>query len=316
MAHLRFRAYRSSSPEQHRTFRTPNSPTEAQPPGCTVLSLLNDNPIVQPLRFASQSAPPELPPLKQIGFDNSYFLRSPREALRTQKPSLAAQDLFASKIGNIFHGNNSHAQSILLSSRCAHAGDTHPGDLPYPPAGYRGVADVTGTSNRHSNNGVASWLHHHLPLVTSSNSSAFALGVGHDNGFGFDPYQGLTREQQTQEDADAAEQAEGGIIADHESVTDAGYESDAVSAASTSISCSVRVFAFENGRRYHRFREGRYNFPNDDVEQEREDMKHIMLTMLCQQLHFAPIGLNPQEILDIGTGTFSLLVSSDCRGNF
>ena len=32
-------------------------------------------------------------------------------------------------------------------------------------------------------------------------------------------------------------------------------------------------------------------------------MKHAMVKMLCQQLHFAPIGLHPQEILDIGTGT-------------
>ncbi|ORY60583.1 S-adenosyl-L-methionine-dependent methyltransferase [Pseudomassariella vexata] len=113
----------------------------------------------------------------------------------------------------------------------------------------------------------------------------------------------MTEEQQAQEDADAVEQAEGGIIADHESVTDGGYESDTVSSASTSISSSVRDFSFENGRRYHKFREGRYNFPNDDSEQEREDMKHKMLTMLCQQLHFAPIGDSPHEILDIGTGT-------------
>jgi hypothetical protein len=34
---------------------------------------------------------------------------------------------------------------------------------------------------------------------------------------------------------------------------------------------------FENGRRYHRFREGAYNFPNDESEQEREDMKHAMM---------------------------------------
>lgn len=37
--------------------------------------------------------------------------------------------------------------------------------------------------------------------------------------------------------------------------------------------------------------------------QQREDMKHAMVKMLCGQLHFAPIGGHPQEILDIGTGT-------------
>lgn len=114
----------------------------------------------------------------------------------------------------------------------------------------------------------------------------------------------MTDEQQELEDAEAAEQAEGSIIVDsEESATDAGYESDQVSTTSTSLSTSVRDYAFENGRRYHRFREGRYNFPNDDVEQEREDMKHAMVKMLCQQLLFAPIGPDPQNILDIGTGT-------------
>ena len=50
---------------------------------------------------------------------------------------------------------------------------------------------------------------------------------------------------------------------------DAGYCSDSGSVRSFSISSSVRDYAFENGRRYNRFREGRYNLPNDDLEQER-----------------------------------------------
>ncbi|KAH6673106.1 S-adenosyl-L-methionine-dependent methyltransferase, partial [Halenospora varia] len=61
---------------------------------------------------------------------------------------------------------------------------------------------------------------------------------------------------------------------------------------------------FENGRRYHKFREGRYPFPNDESEQDREDMKHAMIVNLCGgKLHFAPIGDNPQDIIDLGTGT-------------
>jgi len=39
------------------------------------------------------------------------------------------------------------------------------------------------------------------------------------------------------------------------------------------------------------------------LEQDREDMKHAMIMFLCQQLHFAPIGPNPQNVLDMGTGT-------------
>jgi hypothetical protein len=91
---------------------------------------------------------------------------------------------------------------------------------------------------------------------------------------------------------------------DSDSAFDAGYETDSIGSTSASITSSVRDFAFENGRRYHKFREGSYNFPNDPSEQEREDMKHaMMVNLLGGRLHFAPIGDNPQNILDMGTGT-------------
>lgn len=84
---------------------------------------------------------------------------------------------------------------------------------------------------------------------------------------------------------------------------DAGYESDLASRTSTSVCSSVRDYEFENNRRYHRFQEGRYQFPNDDLEQEREDMKHAMVVHLCDgKLHYAPLD-SPQRILDVGTGT-------------
>ncbi|KAK3354200.1 S-adenosyl-L-methionine-dependent methyltransferase [Neurospora tetraspora] len=109
-----------------------------------------------------------------------------------------------------------------------------------------------------------------------------------------------------QEERAAVEQAaeDGNITIDHDDMaSDAGYESDANTTCSTSLAESIRDYVYENGRRYHRFREGRYNFPNDDVEQQREDMKHAMVKMLCGRLYYAPIGNHPQEILDIGTGT-------------
>lgn len=119
-------------------------------------------------------------------------------------------------------------------------------------------------------------------------------------------YTDLPLEQQAAiqaENVSAAEQAQDGIEID-DSSSDAGYETDSIGSASTSLSSSVRDYAFENGRRYHKFREGSYNFPNDDSEQDREDMKHAMMVNLCgQRLHFAPIGDNPQNVLDIGTGT-------------
>ncbi|KAK0718886.1 S-adenosyl-L-methionine-dependent methyltransferase [Apiosordaria backusii] len=110
--------------------------------------------------------------------------------------------------------------------------------------------------------------------------------------------------EETDQEQQAVEQAEeGSIIVDSDDLgTDDGYGTDTNTTASTSLAESVREFIYENGRRYHKFREGRYNFPNDDVEQQREDMKHQMVKMLCGQLFFAPIE-RPQEILDIGTGT-------------
>lgn len=94
-------------------------------------------------------------------------------------------------------------------------------------------------------------------------------------------------------------------------LSNAGYETDSVDTASTSLTSSVRDYTFENGRRYHKFCEGRYNFPNDDSEQEREDMTHATMVNLCQRLHFAPIGKNPQNILDIGTGTGIWAIDSE-----
>ncbi|KAH8193698.1 hypothetical protein TruAng_012135 [Truncatella angustata] len=76
------------------------------------------------------------------------------------------------------------------------------------------------------------------------------------------------------------------------------------SAASTSVNSSIYAHTYENGRRYHSFKNGRYPIPNDDQEQHREDMKHVMmLEMTDGRLCYAPVGDNPQKIMDIGTGT-------------
>lgn len=84
---------------------------------------------------------------------------------------------------------------------------------------------------------------------------------------------------------------------------DDGYGTEGMSQASTSLSSSVRDYAFEHNRRFHKFHEGQYIFPNDEPEQEREDMKHVMILSLCEgKLHFAPLD-KPQRILDVGTGT-------------
>ena len=79
---------------------------------------------------------------------------------------------------------------------------------------------------------------------------------------------------------------------------------DATSTASTSLTPSIHHHAFENGRRYHAYKYGRYPIPNDDLEQSREDMKHAMsLEVTDGRLFLAPIPPSPKKIIDIGTGT-------------
>lgn len=85
--------------------------------------------------------------------------------------------------------------------------------------------------------------------------------------------------------------------------SDEDYFSNDVS-ETTSLNSSILDYEYENGRRYHRYRQGSYLMPNDETEQDRLDMMHHMyLMMLDGKLHLAPIGDNPQKILDIGTGT-------------
>ncbi|KAL3423929.1 methyltransferase domain-containing protein [Phlyctema vagabunda] len=74
-----------------------------------------------------------------------------------------------------------------------------------------------------------------------------------------------------------------------------------------SVESSVYDFVEENGRTYHKFKEGQYHLPNDDIERDRLDLQHHLVTLTFSgELHLAPIktlegGLN--HVLDIGTGT-------------
>ncbi|KAF4954400.1 hypothetical protein FSARC_12143 [Fusarium sarcochroum] len=92
---------------------------------------------------------------------------------------------------------------------------------------------------------------------------------------------------------------------DNGSENDAGYAASEASASFlSSLNSSVFQYKYENGRRYHAFREGAYLVPNDDEEQERMDLAHHIYGLLFRgELHVAPIGKNPQRVLDLGTGT-------------
>ena len=63
-------------------------------------------------------------------------------------------------------------------------------------------------------------------------------------------------------------------------------------------------YKYQNGRRYHAFREGAYMLPNDDREQDRMDLHHHVFRLtLDGKLLCAPLEKVPRRVLDVGTGT-------------
>lgn len=73
--------------------------------------------------------------------------------------------------------------------------------------------------------------------------------------------------------------------------------------ATSSVLSSVYDHVEENGRTYHRYKEGKYMLPNDEAEMDRLDLQHqLWMITLHDELFLAPIK-NPKRALDIGTGT-------------
>jgi len=84
---------------------------------------------------------------------------------------------------------------------------------------------------------------------------------------------------------------------------DSAY-SDLSGSDSTSLGSSIMDYRYENGRRYHAFRDGSYPLPNDEKEQDRLDLlHHIFKLMLGGSLFLAPLKKDPHRVLDFGTGT-------------
>ncbi|KAI1175929.1 S-adenosyl-L-methionine-dependent methyltransferase [Nemania sp. FL0916] len=72
---------------------------------------------------------------------------------------------------------------------------------------------------------------------------------------------------------------------------------------SLSLETGASEHLWEGGRRYHAYREGRYSLPNDEIEQQREELMHILvMDILDQQLYLAPMAEPPLKIMDLATG--------------
>ncbi|KAK1772797.1 secondary metabolism regulator LAE1 [Phialemonium atrogriseum] len=80
-----------------------------------------------------------------------------------------------------------------------------------------------------------------------------------------------------------------------------------IASSTTSLTDSILDYRKENGRTYHRFREGKYHYPNDDRENQRLDLQHhLFLRTFDGALGLAPPavrGAKPGRVLDLGTGT-------------
>ncbi|CDM31137.1 hypothetical protein DTO013E5_231 [Penicillium roqueforti] len=85
---------------------------------------------------------------------------------------------------------------------------------------------------------------------------------------------------------------------------DSLFDIESLSGSNLSLASSVRDYSYENGRRYHAYRNGQYPFPNDEEEQDRLALTHHLFKLLTGgNLHRAPIqDSDPRRILDIGTG--------------
>ncbi|KAF4951582.1 hypothetical protein FGADI_7357 [Fusarium gaditjirri] len=81
--------------------------------------------------------------------------------------------------------------------------------------------------------------------------------------------------------------------------SDSSYSKSTGITDTESLRSSIMAFKWENGRRYHAYQDGSYWAPNDDRQQEAEDL----IIILGNSLYEAPIGDNPQKVLDVGCGT-------------
>lgn len=94
------------------------------------------------------------------------------------------------------------------------------------------------------------------------------------------------------------------IEADDEGFSDEGLDIGDNQSYLTSLSSSIVKGVEENGRTYASYGREEYGAPMDEQEMDRIDMAHAKYFMLLDKKRFlAPIGENPQKVLDLACGT-------------
>ncbi|KAL0941650.1 methyltransferase domain-containing protein [Colletotrichum truncatum] len=98
------------------------------------------------------------------------------------------------------------------------------------------------------------------------------------------------------------------LAVDEEPIDDSSSDmGSSIASSSTSLRSSILDYRLENGRTYHRYKDGKYNLPNDERENDRLDLQHqIWLLALDNSLGVAPPckeNAKVGRVLDVGTGT-------------
>lgn len=98
-----------------------------------------------------------------------------------------------------------------------------------------------------------------------------------------------------------------------EESSDSGAEADTEvdnNSDGETITPSITDYLYENGRRYHRYREGSYLLPNDEIEQERLQLCHTIWSLLLNNEPWKVPLEHPRKVLDIGceTGDWVIMI--------
>ncbi|KAI1411835.1 S-adenosyl-L-methionine-dependent methyltransferase [Hypoxylon sp. FL1857] len=131
---------------------------------------------------------------------------------------------------------------------------------------------------------------------------------GHDNGYATPFSWASSRTTSVDQDASMLSWGSGSAPSlpsvDSDSQTETMSISDSIRSSTMTLDSSFYHFVQENGRTYHRYKEGRYFLPNDTAEQERLDLQHQLFTLaIGNKLNIAPLQGDPPRVLDIATGT-------------
>ncbi|OTA67099.1 S-adenosyl-L-methionine-dependent methyltransferase [Hypoxylon sp. EC38] len=132
--------------------------------------------------------------------------------------------------------------------------------------------------------------------------------TSHDNGYATPFSWASSRTVSVDQDASLLSWGSGSAPSlpsvDSDSQTETMSISDSIRSSTMTLDSSLYHFVQENGRTYHRYKEGRYFLPNDTAEQERLDLQHQLFTIaIGHKLNIAPLHRDPRRVLDIATGT-------------